>query len=58
MLLSQVTIVAAVRAAARGGLGQSLALGGLLAACLLTRQIAIGLVLAVLLDLCLRRRWS
>jgi len=58
MLLSQVTIVAAVRAAARGGVGQSLALGGLLAACLLTRQIAIGLVLAVLLDLCLRRRWS
>src|SRR5271165_7685193 len=45
-------------AAARGGVGQSLALGGLLAACLLTRQIAIGLVLAVLLDLCLRRRWS
>jgi len=58
MLLSQVTIVAAVRAAARGGVGRSLALGGLLAACLLTRQIAIGLVLAVLLDLCLRRRWS
>jgi len=58
MLLSQVTIVAAVRAAARGGVGQSLALGGLLAACLLTRQIAIGLVLAVLLDLCLRRQWS
>ncbi len=58
MLLSQVTIVAAVRAAARGGVGQSLALGGLLAACLLTRQIAIGLVLAVLLDLRLRRRWS
>jgi len=58
MLLSQVTIVAAVRAAAREGVGRSLALGGLLAACLLTRQIAIGLVLAVLLDLCLRRRWS
>ena len=35
-----------------------LVLGGLLAACLLTRQVAIGLVLAVMLDLGLRRpRW-
>lgn len=58
MLLSQITILAAVRAHARGGFGRSLALGGLLAACLLTRQVAIGVVLAVLLDLCLRRRWS
>jgi hypothetical protein len=58
MLLSQVTIVAAVRTAARGGVRRALALGGLLAASLLTRQIAIGLVLAVLVDLGLRRRWS
>ena len=48
MLLSQVTILAAVRAAARGSVGRCLALGGLLAACLLTSQIAIGLVVAVL----------
>ena len=58
VLFSQLTIVTAVRAAAGVGVIRSLALGGLLAACLVTRQIAIGLVIAVLLDLCLRRRWS
>ena len=57
-LLGQVTILVALRAAVLGGIVWTLLLGGLLAACLLTRQIAIGLLVAVLLDLYLRRRWS
>ena len=56
-LLGQVTILVAVRAAAFRGPVGTLLLGGLLAACLLTRQIAVGLLLAIVLDLCLRRRW-
>ena len=56
-LLGQVTILVALRTASTGGPIRMLLLGGLMAACLLTRHIAIGLIAAVLLDLCLRRRW-
>jgi hypothetical protein len=57
-LLSQLTILAASRVRAKRGTSSSLILGGLLAACLLTRHIAIGLVLAILADLALTRRWT
>ncbi|MFI5456117.1 MAG: ArnT family glycosyltransferase [Isosphaerales bacterium] len=59
MLLGQVTIVAAVETGRRTALGKgnAIALGALLACCMLTRHVAIGLTLAVLLDMALRRRW-
>jgi hypothetical protein len=57
-MLGQFTILTAVQAASKGGIRRALTLGGLMAACLLTRHIAIALLLAVLLDLLLRRRWS
>jgi hypothetical protein len=56
-LLSQVTILICLPTASRDGIGRALPLGILLAACLLTRQIAIGLILAILVELCLQRRW-
>ncbi|MGP0067838.1 MAG: ArnT family glycosyltransferase [Isosphaeraceae bacterium] len=60
MLLGQLTILAAVRAG-RGTPSRrtrsAVALGALLAACLLTRHAAIGLAAAVLLDLWMRRGW-
>ena len=46
---------AAILAAARGT--PAVVTGTLLAACLLTRQVAVGLALAVLIDLALRGRW-
>ena len=57
-LLGQLAILAAMRAARVGDLVRTLLLASLLAACLLTRQVAVGLLAAVLLDLCLRREWS
>jgi len=59
MLLGQVTILASVETGGRTavGKGSAIALGALLACCLLTRHVAVGLTLAVLLDLALRRRW-
>ncbi len=57
MLLCQLAILTSVRAVHRHGVRQLLSLGGLLAACLLTRHVALTLILAILLDLCLRRRW-
>jgi hypothetical protein len=60
LLLEQLTILAALRAGRRrlSGTPDAIGLGVLLAACLLTRQAAIGLAMAVLLDLALRRRWG
>jgi hypothetical protein len=60
MLLSQLTILAFLEAGQRKtiGAGTIIVLSVFLAACLLTRHVAIGLALAVLLDLSLRRRWS
>jgi hypothetical protein len=57
MLLGQLTILAEVRAGrrTRSATIDSIVLGLLLAACLLTRHIAIGLAVAALLDLALRR---
>ena len=59
MLLSQLTILAFIEAGRRNtrGAGTISFLSAILAACLLTRHVAIGLALAVLLDLTLRRRW-
>ena len=57
-MLGQFTILAAIGSVSKGGIGRSIVLGGLMAACLLTRHVAIALVLAVLLDLLIRRRWS
>jgi hypothetical protein len=59
MLLSQLTILAFLGAGRRKtlGAGSIIVLSAVLAACLLTRHVAIGLALAVLLDLILRRRW-
>jgi hypothetical protein len=55
-LLCQAAILVAVQSGARSEIGQAAVLGGLLGACLLTRHIALGLTLAVLLDLWLRKR--
>ena len=55
-LLGQVTILVVCRWAGRGGVLTPIFLGVLLAACLLTRQIAIGLALAVVVDLAMSRR--
>jgi hypothetical protein len=55
-LLGQSTILAAMASTRRRG--QAVLLGGLMAACLLTRHVAIGLVAAVPLDLALRGRWG
>jgi hypothetical protein len=59
-LLGQVTVLVACRWAGRTGVLHPLILGVLVAACLLTRQIAIGLALAVIVDLAIRygRRWA
>jgi Dolichyl-phosphate-mannose-protein mannosyltransferase len=59
MLLSQLTILAFLGAGRRNtmGAGTLMVLSAVLAACLLTRHVAIGLALAVLLDLTVRRRW-
>jgi hypothetical protein len=59
LLLGQLTILAAARGGgpSKLGRGHSALIGMLLAACLLTRQVAIGLALAVLLDLTIQRRW-
>ena len=51
LLLGQATILAAAPAA------PAVVTGTLLAACLLTRHVAVGLALAVLIDLALRGRW-
>ncbi len=51
LLLGQAT----VRLAARGA--PAAVLGAMLAACLLTRHVAIGLAAAILIDLALRRHW-
>jgi 4-amino-4-deoxy-L-arabinose transferase-like glycosyltransferase len=61
LLLCQLTILLAARARDAGSTAarafKAALLGALLAACMLTRQVAIGLALAVLIDLALRRRW-
>src|SRR6185312_17348617 len=61
LLLGQGTILLAARAGDAGSTvaraSRAALLGALLAACLLTRQVAVGLALAVLIDLALRRRW-
>jgi hypothetical protein len=61
MLLGQLAILVASRAGRSASAPWRAAdagvLGVLLGACLLTRQVAVGLVMAVLLDLFLRRRW-
>src|SRR5205823_5811430 len=57
-MLGQFIILAAAWSASKGGVGRAIVLGGLMAACLLTRHVAIALVLAALLDLLIRRRWS
>jgi hypothetical protein len=61
LMLGQSTMLVAARAgraASDRAIGVDTALlGALLAACLLTRQVAIGLTMAVLVDLALRRRW-
>ena len=61
MLLGQLTILVAARAGRsasnRAVCLDTAILGTLLAACLLTRHVAIGLAMAVLIDLALRRRW-
>ena len=60
MLLSQLTILACMRAGRLKRMGACAigVLSAILAAGLLTRHVAIGLAIAVVLDLILRRRWS
>jgi hypothetical protein len=58
MFLSQTTLLAAVAASrqTRLGIWRSIGMGALLAACVLTRHIALGLVATVCIDLMARRR--
>jgi len=60
MLLCQLTILAASRESGRRGfrIAWNPALGVLLAGCLLTRHISVGLLVAVLLEHAFRRRWA
>ncbi len=51
-------VLAAVRAGRRGGVATGIVLGFVLAACVLTRHVGLGLVAAVVVDLGLRRRWK
>ena len=63
MLLGQLTILLAARGGRASGrstaawAARAVGLGMLLAACLLTRQVAVGLAMAILIDRALRRRW-
>ncbi|QEH38472.1 hypothetical protein OJF2_70750 [Aquisphaera giovannonii] len=58
LLLGQAAILAAtMRPGDRPTAARAAGLGALIAACLLTRQVAIGLALAVFADLGSRRRW-
>ena len=50
-------MLAAVRAGRRGGVGAGIALGFILAACVLTRHVGFCLVAATAIDLGLRGRW-
>ena len=58
LFLSQATLLAAVAAGRRTALGmwRSITLGALLAACVLTRHVALGLAAAVCIDLVARHR--
>jgi hypothetical protein len=55
-LLCQAAILTAVGTRASSGSARAIVLGALLASCLLARHIALGLLVAVLADLWLRRR--
>ena len=57
-LLCQLTILVATASASTRRPSLSAALGLLMAACLLTRHVALGLVLAILLDLWIRGQWK
>ena len=56
LLLSQLAVLGAVATARRGGARAGMALGALLAACVLTRHVAAALAAAVVLELLIRRR--
>jgi hypothetical protein len=60
LFLSQATLLAVVAAGRRAALGmwRSIGLGALLAACVLTRHVALGLAAAVCIDLLVRRRFT
>ena len=51
-------VLIAVQAGRRGGVAIGIVLGFVLAACVLTRHVGLGLAAAVVLDLGLRRRWK
>jgi Dolichyl-phosphate-mannose-protein mannosyltransferase len=56
LLLQQLAVLGAIEVGRRGGVRGGLALGGLLAACVLTRHVGAALALAVVLHLLLTRR--
>lgn len=58
LLLEQLAILGALRVNRRPGVLGGVALGGLLAACMLTRHVGLALAAAVILDLLLRKRRS
>jgi hypothetical protein len=60
LFLSQATLLAAVAAGRRTTLGiwRSISLGALLAACVLTRHVGLGLAVAVCIDLVARHRFA
>ena len=58
LLLGQLTLLAAVRAERCGAIVAGVVLGALLAACVLTRHVGIALLVALGIDLLLRRRFA
>ena len=58
LLLGQLAILGALRVNRRPGVLGGVALGGLLAACVLTRHVGMALATAVILDLLLQKRWK
>jgi 4-amino-4-deoxy-L-arabinose transferase-like glycosyltransferase len=60
LLFSSLSVLAAIRASNHSSRGplSAVVLGALLAASVLTRYVALGLALAVMLELAVRRRWS
>jgi hypothetical protein len=58
LMLGQLALLVSVHAGRRGGAAHGVMLGAILAGCVLTRHVGIGLAAALGLDLLLRRRWS
>ena len=57
MFIKQIALLAAIGAAARGGIGRGARVGALLGALTLTRHVGVSIVAAIGAELAIRRRW-